>query len=74
MKVSGKEELKKRLSSVAQTGSGGSGLAGIKEAIMELKASDAVVAEQLMVDLGQLETLEDPEQIKALAKQMSDRL
>ena len=74
MKFSGKEELKKRLTSVAETGSGGSGLAGIREAIVELKTSDAAIADQLLQDFGQLEKTEDTTQIKAIAQRMAAKL
>ena len=74
LKVSGKEDLKKRLLSVAETGNGGSGLAGMREAIGALKVSDAALADQLIKEFGRLEQAEDAEQIKALAKQMAEKL
>jgi len=74
MKISGKEELKKRLTSVGETGSGGSGLAGMREAIEALRGSDAALADQLIKDLGQLEQADGAEQIKALAQQMAAKL
>lgn len=74
MKVSGKEELKKRLTSVAETGAGGSGLAGMREAIVDLKASDPAVADQLLQDFVQLEQAQDAEQIKAIAQKMAAKL
>jgi hypothetical protein len=74
MKVSGKEELKKRLLSVAQSGNGGSGLAGMREAIGALKATDAALADQLLQDFGPLEQAEDAEQIKSMAQKMADKL
>ena len=74
LKVTGKEELKKRLTSTGETGTGGSGLAGIREAIEALRGSDAVLADQLIKDFEQLEQAEDAEQIKALAQQMAAKL
>lgn len=74
MKVTGKEELKKRLTSAGETGTGGSGLAGMREAIEALRGSDAALADQLIKDLSQLEQADDAEKIKSLAKQMAAKL
>jgi len=74
LKVSGKEELKKRLTSVGESGNGGSGLAGMREAIEALRGSDAALADQLIKDFGQLEQADGAEQIKALAQQMAAKL
>ena len=70
----GKEQIKARLSEIATTGSGGSAVSGIREALTELKATDEALANQLLRDLDRLETLSDPNQIKALAGSMADKL
>lgn len=74
LKVSGKADLKKRLESVAESGAGGSGLAGISDSINELKATDSALAEALMKDYHALEQATQPNQIKPIAKRMAEKL
>lgn len=74
LQVSGKDQLKQRLESVAQTGAGGSGLAGIREAIDAIKASDASLAEQLLKDMDALDKAQTPDQIKAIAGRMAVKI
>lgn len=74
MQVSGKDQLKQRLESVAQSGAGGSGLAGIGEAIQALKATDASLAEQLQKDFSALEQAQSADQIKAIAGRMAGKI
>jgi hypothetical protein len=72
--VSGKEQIKARLAEIASTGSGGSAVSGLRDGLNELKKTDAALADQLLQDVGRLETLQDPNEIKALAGQMADRI
>jgi hypothetical protein len=74
IKLSGKDQLKQKLSAVAESGAGGSGLAGIQDAIAGLESSDKALADQLMKDYAQLQSLQEPAQIKAVAKRMVDKL
>jgi hypothetical protein len=74
LQVSGKDQLKQRLESVAQSGAGGSGLAGISDAIQALKATDASLAEQLLKDLDALEKAQSADQIKAIAGRMAVKI
>lgn len=59
---------------IASSGSGGSATGGVRDALMELKKTEAPLADQLLQDLAKLETLQDSEQIKALANQMVGKL
>ncbi len=70
LKVSGKDQLKQRLEGIAASGAGGSGLAGLSDAIKGLQGSDAALADQLLKDLSVLENMQNPEQIKAQASKM----
>lgn len=70
----GKEQIKKRLTEIAGSGIGGSAVSGIRDALNELKKTDAALAEGLLTDLDELEKLEDSDQIKAKAGQMAGRL
>lgn len=72
--ISGKENLKKRLEAIAQTGSGGSGLMGMREAIMDLKKTESAVADQLLADLTKIEQTNDAAKIKTLAGDMIKKL
>lgn len=74
LQVSGKDQLKQRLESVAQTGAGGSGLAGIREAIEAMKATDASLAEELLKDMESLDKAQTPDQIKAVAGRMAVKI
>ena len=72
--VSGKDQIKQRLQAVIDSGSGGSALGGIREALEDLKKTDAALAEGLLKDLAQLEPLQDQNQIKGMAQRMFDKL
>lgn len=67
-------ELKQRLNEIAQSGQAGSALAGVRESIEQMKASDPQKAEALLKDLDKLESTGDPSQVKAIAKRMADQL
>lgn len=69
-----KSELKARLSEIATTGAAGSSLAGMKESIEALKATDGPLAEGLLADLAKLETTTNETQIKSIAKEMAAKL
>lgn len=66
--VGSNDELKQRLEYIATSGAGGSALGGLREAVE--KAGDA----SLVKDLGDLEKTQDPEQLKAIAKRMLEKL
>lgn len=72
--VSGKDQIKQRLQSIIDSGSGGSAVGGLREALEELKKTDAALAEGLLKDLAQLEPMQDPNQIKGMAQRMFDKL
>ncbi len=72
--VSGKAQLKERLESMVQTGSGGSAVSGMRQGVQELKKTDAALADSLMKDLDALEKLQDQGAIKAAARKMADKL
>ncbi len=73
-KVSGKEQMKARLSEIAASGSGGSAVSGLRDGLIELKKTDAALADQLLNDLSSLEKLQEANEIKALAGQMADKI
>ena len=66
-----KNQSKAVLESVAQTGTLDSGIMVVKEELEKMKATDAAKAEGLLNDLGQLEKMNNPAQIKAKAKEMA---
>jgi len=72
--VSGKAQLKERLETIAQTGSGGSAVSGMRQGLDELKKTDAPLADSLLKDLEALEKLQDQAAIKAAARKMADKL
>jgi len=72
--VSGKAQLKERLEMMAQTGSGGSAVSGMRQGLDELKKTDAALADSLMKDLEALEKLQDQAAIKSAARKMADKL
>ncbi len=72
--TSGKENLKKRLQAIAETGSGGSGLSGMRESILELKKTEPELANQLLTELGKLEKTSNADVIKKVASGMIEKL
>lgn len=62
------------LTDVAGSGELGSGAETIRQALEELKATDAAKAEGLLKELGEMEVMSDPNKIKAKAKAMADKL
>ena len=72
--VSGKDQLKARLTEIANSGSGGSAVSGMQDGLMELKKTDDALATQLLKDLSVLENLQEAAEIKALAAKMADKL
>ena len=72
--ISGKDQVKERLQAVAASGSGGSALGGVRQALEELKKTDAALADQLLQDLSALEQTDDVETLKKLATDMIAKL
>ena len=73
--VAAKEDLKKMLQSIAESGSGGSGLMGVKESIdKSVRPSDAKLADDLMKDYDQLSSTQDSGKIKEIATRMAGKL
>jgi hypothetical protein len=65
---------KAQLTDVANSGELGSSASAIRESLEALKATDSAKADELLNDLTALEGLADPNQIKAKAKAMADKL
>ena len=72
--VAGKDQIKQRLQAIIDSGSGGSAVGGVREALLELKKTEGPLADGLLKDLDALEKLQDPNQIKGMAQKMSDKL
>ena len=73
-KLSGVDQIKERLKMIAETGSGGSAVSGMRAGLDEMKATNASLAADLLKDVEGLEKLQDPAKIKALASKMLDKL
>jgi len=67
-------ELKKMLEEIANTGVAGSATAGLRPSIEELQKSNPAKGNALMKDLNQLESAEDANRVKAIAKKMAEQL
>lgn len=74
MKPKSTDELKTRLNEIAASGQGGSGVAGIRPALDDLKTSNPVLAAELISDCVKLEVATKPEEVKSIAKRMADKL
>lgn len=73
--VSAKEDVKKMLQGIAESGSAGSGLMGLKESIDKaIRPADAKLADELMKDYEQLSQTQDPQKIKDIAGRMAGKL
>lgn len=73
--VGAKEDVKKMLQGIAESGSGGSGLMGVKESIEKaIRPSDAKLADDLMKDFDQLSQTQDPQKVKEIATRMAGKL
>ena len=73
--VGAKEDLKKLLQSIAESGSGGSGLMGVKESIDKaVRPSDTKLADDLTKDFGELSSTQDAAKIKEVATRMAGKL
>ncbi len=73
--VASNAELKKRLEEVAASGSGGSGLMGLKESIDQaVRGANAKLADDLTKDLDLLSQAGDPAEIKTIATRMAGKL
>ncbi|TWT60534.1 hypothetical protein [Rubinisphaera italica] len=69
-----KAELKARLQEIADTGTAGSAVVGLKESIESLKSTDGAVADELLSLYNQLESATDKSKIKSLASSMAAKL
>jgi hypothetical protein len=72
--LSGKDQLRERLTMIAESGSGGSAVSGMRAGLDQLKTTEAALAADLLKDVDALEKLQDAERIKALAKKMIEKL
>jgi hypothetical protein len=73
--VSSNAELKKRLEDVAESGTSGSGLMGIKESIDQaVRPTNAKLADDLTKEFNLLSQTSDPMQIKTIATRMASKL
>ena len=73
--VGSKEDVKKMLQGIADSGSAGSGLMGVKESIDKaIRPSDAKLADDLMKDFDQLMQTQDPTKVKEIAGRMAGKL
>lgn len=68
------QDAKKLLSAVAESGELGSGSMMIRAELEKLKSSNSSKAEELLKDLDELSKMSDPNQIKAKAQTMADKL
>jgi hypothetical protein len=75
-KVNSTEELKKTLTKMAETGEGGSGsgLAGLRTSIENVRSSNPAVADALLQDLAALQNAKGNDEVKSIAAQMAARL
>jgi hypothetical protein len=63
------------LQGIAESGSAGSGLMGLKESIDKaIRPADAKLADELMKDYEQLSQTQDPQKIKDIAGRMAGKL
>lgn len=67
-------QAKAMLLEVAAQGQINSGIMAIREDLERMKATDPTKAQTLLRDLDQLERMNSPQQIKAKAKEMADKL
>ena len=73
--VGAKEDLKKMLQSIADSGFGGSALMGVKESIDKaVRPSDAKLADDLTKDFAELTGTQDAAKIKEVANRMAGKL
>ncbi len=72
--LSGKDQIKDRLKMIAETGSGGSAVSGMRAGLDQMKATDGPLAAELLKDVESLEKLQDQTAIKALANEMLNKL
>jgi hypothetical protein len=72
--LNGKDQIRERLKMIADSGSGGSAVSGMRAGLDQLKATDAALAADLLKDVDALEKLQDAAKIKALATKMIEKL
>ena len=73
-KVKSTAEIKKTLEGIAASGEAGSSLMGLRASIESLSTSDADKSKELLADLDTLEKASSADEVKKLAKGMSDKL
>src|SRR5262245_1649627 len=71
--VNSRDDLKKRLQDLSQSGIGGSAFAGLRTSIEGLRATDGPLADALLGDLNDLQKADDPEDVKRIAARMAQR-
>ncbi len=69
-----KEELKKRLLEIAETGEAGSSVMGMRESIEEVRKADSSIGDEILTLCEQLEAEGSPKKVKSIAKKMADLL
>lgn len=75
--LASKAELKTRLNEVAESGSVGSGMAGLRNGAEALKGSESALATGLLGDLDRLEKADQAgksDEVKSIAKSMAAKL
>jgi hypothetical protein len=65
---------KKMLEDVAQSGQLGSSALSIRDSLEQMKATDEAKANELLAEMDKLEKMGNPNDVKAQAKKMADRL
>jgi hypothetical protein len=74
---SSKEQIKEMLNAMVQTGTGHSGVPGIRNTIESWKATEPELAEDLLKDMDALEAAmqaNNAAQVRQIAKRMADKL
>lgn len=66
--------IKNMINDIANSGELGSGSESLKSELEKMKATDEAKAKALLADVERMEKMSDPEQIKAAAKKMAEKL
>lgn len=70
----GPPPVKAALEQIATTGEMGSGMMEVENGLNELKKTDAAKADKLLKEFAELQSAQDPAEVKAKAKAMADQL
>ena len=70
----GQSELKSMIDQIVQTGEAGSAASALRPSIEALSATDPAKGKALLADLEKLEAAGSPDQIRAIARKMADKL